>query len=274
MTAVLAPGIATLDVTDLARRQVGVVTRSQLHAVGVRDHRVRAQLDARRWQAVGPLVVVLHNGPLTAEQQRWAVVLNAGPNSALCGRTGAALDGLTGYDDGVIHVIVQRGERPPSLPGIDFSVHESRRYAPDRDIRPNRSPPRLRLERNLVSSVQQRLTVPRRLLDALRDAGRVRHRRLLRLAMDDVAGGALALSEIDFARFGRQHQLPVPIRQAVRNDPKGRRRYLDAVFTRPDGSQFAVEIDGGDPPDRRHLLGRLRTRERDRHRRSVPAPVP
>ncbi len=179
----------------------------------------------------------------------------------MCGRTAAAADGLAGWEDDVIHVLVRRGERPSPLPGLAIRVHESRRYEEARDRHPSRTPPRTRLERSLVDAavwsrsertacgllvagVQQRLTRAERLAGELQAAGRVRHHRLLLQVLHDVAGGAQALSELDFARFCRRHRLPEPERQVVRRDPDGRRRYLDAVLRRRDGVAVAVEIDG------------------------------
>jgi hypothetical protein len=60
----------------------------------------------------------------------------------------------------------------------------------------------------------------------------------------DLAGGSQALSEIDFIRFCRRRGLPAPIRQQVRVDSRGRRRYLDAWWRLPNGGQLWVEIDG------------------------------
>ena len=57
--------------------------------------------------------------------------------------------------------------------------------------------------------------------------------------------GAHALSEIDFARLCRRHRLPAPDQQAIRTEPSGRRRYLDAKWRRRDGRQLVAEVDGG-----------------------------
>lgn len=56
--------------------------------------------------------------------------------------------------------------------------------------------------------------------------------------------GAQALSEIDFIRLCRRAGLPAPVQQAVRIEPSGRRRYLDALWRRADGRLVAVEVDG------------------------------
>jgi hypothetical protein len=73
---------------------------------------------------------------------------------------------------------------------------------------------------------------------------KLRHHRALRLALHDIGQGAQALSEIDFVRLCRRYRLPPPEHQAVRVEPGGRRRYLDAEWLRRDGSPLAVEVDG------------------------------
>ncbi len=249
-----------MDLSELAEQQDDVATRDQLAGAGLSEGRLRAQLAARRWRAIGPIVVVLHNGPLTQEQQRWVAVLGSGPGAALCSRTAAALDGLAGWDDEHHHVLVQRGASPAPVPGVPRRVHESRRYVPDRDQHPLARPPRTRTARSVldaavwtrrprsacglvIAAVQQRLTTPDLILAELALTRRVRHRRLLVAVLEDVRGGAQALTEVDFGTFCARHCLPAPSRQAVRLDSQGRRRYLDAVLCGPAGS-IAVEIDG------------------------------
>ncbi|HEU5268237.1 MAG TPA: hypothetical protein VFU35_16125 [Jatrophihabitans sp.] len=96
----------------------------------------------------------------------------------------------------------------------------------------------------LAAAVQQRLTTAAALRAAIDAAPRVRHRALLWLAIADIEGGSEALSEIDFVRLCRRHGIPDPMRQAVRLDSYGRRRYLDASWRRADGRLVAVEVDG------------------------------
>jgi hypothetical protein len=122
-------------------------------------------------------------------------------------------------------------------------------------------PPRTRVERSAIDAagwspsartacglvsavVQQRLSTADRLLHVLEQAGSVRHRRALKLALADIAGGAHALTEIDFARLCRKYELGRVVHQAVRLDGSGKRRYLDAVVESPAGAQVACEIDG------------------------------
>lgn len=186
-------------------------------------------------------------------------MLEAGVGAALTSHTALRLHGL-GDDVDVVHVVVSKGTRVRTLPGV--KVHESRRFDPRRDIHPARLPPSVRVERATVDAaawtrhgraacgvmadaVRERLTTSPRLRAELLSAGKVRHRRLLEAVLHDIEGGSQAISEIDFVRLCRRARLPIPIRQAIRTDSNGRRRYLDALFQRQDGSVFAVEVDGG-----------------------------
>jgi hypothetical protein len=69
-------------------------------------------------------------------------------------------------------------------------------------------------------------------------AGKVRHRRRLTLFLADLAGGAEALSEVEFLRWCRRPAFPKP-RMNVRLDSAGQRQYLDAELVRPDGSSMS-----------------------------------
>lgn len=247
-------------VPDLLRRQCGVARIDQLMAAGMSRDAIKRQLAWERWQPIGSTVVANHNGPLTQEQQQFAAVLGAGTRAALCGRSAAACQGLTGWDDGLIHVLVEHGTTPPALP-LPVKIHESRRYVPTADQRPARTPPMVTFDRSVIdaaawtsrqrsacglviAAVQQRLTKPDRLLEQLDKVGRVRHRRLLRTVLRDVAGGAQALSEVDFGRLCQRYGLPAPVRQSVRVDGQGRRRYVDVEMRSRSGKSWLIEIDG------------------------------
>jgi hypothetical protein len=78
----------------------------------------------------------------------------------------------------------------------------------------------------------------------VRQLGVVRHDQLTALGVADHQGGAHAVSEIDFGRFCRRNGLPLPQRQVVRRDSRGRRRYLDATLVGRYGAVVRVEIDG------------------------------
>lgn len=249
-----------LRLKALADRQCAVARRDELYQAGVSRPVLDSMLESGRWRARGQIVVIFHNGPLTREQQIWAAVRNAGSPSAVAARTAAAGYGLTGWESECVEIVVPKGTLIPRGLGIDVKVHESRRFSAA-DLHPGRALPQVRVERALVDAavwsttprtacgvlaagVQQRLTTPDRLLTELAAAGAVRHRRVLARALVDIAGGAQAVSEIDFIRFCRRNRLPPPVMQECRRDSSGRRRYLDATFEAGDGRLVRVEIDG------------------------------
>ena len=244
----------------VGEHQAGVVRRSQLAALGMTSSEIEAMVAAGRWRAHGVIVVAMHNGPLSHEQQLWAAVLNAGPHAALAARTAAAAHGLVGWAAECIEVLVPRGSAVPAGLGLAVKIHESRRFTVD-DIHPGRALPQVRVERALIDAavwsarprtacgvvaagVQQRLSTPAKLRAELGRAGAVRYRRLLEAALLDIDGGAQAVSELDFLRFCRRNGFPRPELQEVRVDARGRRRYLDATFRDRDSRPFRVEIDG------------------------------
>jgi hypothetical protein len=234
-----------------------VVTRQQLLSSGLTDDRVRAQVDARRWRQLTPTLFVLHNGPMTLEQQWWAATLAVGP---LAGRSALQAWGITGWEPAGVEVLVRRGDHPSLPAGVPVVVHESRRFEPS-DVHPVREPRRVGVARAAVDAaswtkqpraacgllaavVQQRKAPARQLLAELHRAGAIRHRRVLRAVLHDIAGGAQALTEVDLGRLCRRYGLLVPERQVVRLDSEGRRRYLDARVSAPNGRSVLVEVDG------------------------------
>jgi hypothetical protein len=243
----------------LFREQDGIATRLQLRASGLTDDLIRAQLDALRWQSLNEVAICFHNGPLTVGQARWAVVLSAQDPAALCGLTVMAASGVTGFDTAAVHVLIVRGAKLLAVHGLEVVVHESRRFSQQDVI--GRLPPMTSLERAtidaavwspdsraaariVVAPIQQRKTTALRLLNELARTKRVRYRAGIAALLADLVGGAEALSEVEFLRWCRRHGFPVPDLQ-VRVDTLGRRRYLDAVFRRADGSLVYVEVDGG-----------------------------
>ena len=219
-----------------------------------------AKLDSGRWNRLNDRVICLHNGPPTRRQQLWAVLLSAPPVAALCGLTVLELERIYGFPAKAVHVLVPDGRRVLPVPGVDVVVHPCRQF-PDEAIRlfdDLRATPTSRAvvdaaawaadektaARLLVAGVQQLRIYPTLLKDEVLARKTLRRRRLLLLLCNDLEGGAQALSEVEFLAFCRRHGFPRP-RLQVRMDANGRRRYLDATFTRPDGSEFGVEIDGG-----------------------------
>ena len=125
-------------------------------------------------------------------------------------------------------------------------------------MHPARLPPRTRLARSLLDAaawsgsdnraramlaagVQQRLVRADQLMGALQRFPTLRRHALIAATLTDIAGGAQALSELDFARLTRRFGLPAPDRQVMRRDGNGRSRWLDAYW---DEARVAVEVDG------------------------------
>jgi hypothetical protein len=241
---------------QLAEEQDQVMERGQLLAGGLTRSHLLAQVAGGRWRQLTETVYVLHKGPLTERQQWWAAALAIGP---LAGRTALRAAGVRGWPSQQVEVIVARGATPSRPLGLDVKVHESRRLTAD-DVVVRASPPRLRLERSavdaaawtrdaraacglLASVVQQRLTTATRLQLALDQAGAVRHVKLMRAVLIDIEGGAHAMTEVDFGRLCRRYGL-VLVRQVVRRDGAGRKRYVDAEVSAPGGRSVFVEVDG------------------------------
>ena len=182
---------------DLLEAQAYVVARWQLTSVELA--KARREVAARRWQRIARCYVA-QNGPLTERQRQWVAVLNAGPRAALAGRSAAAAAGLTGWDDGPIHVIVPRGaSTPPRIEGV--KLRWTRGLV---DIHPAASLPRVRTATALVQAsgwmvsdraamgvlaagVQQRLVRPNDLRAAAAAMRELRRGRL-------VSGGATTCS--------------------------------------------------------------------------------
>ena len=255
----------------LVRRQHAIATRAQLTASGLTPDFVAAQVGGGRWRRLNERVISLHNGPPTRRQQIWAALLSASPMAAVAGLTVLEMHWLRGFAAKEVHLLTPKGSCVLDVPGVTVVAHQQRRM-PAADIKlfddlrttlPHRSlvdaaswtsDPQ-EASRLLVAGVQQLRLSPSLLRDRVLARKTLRHRRLLHLLCNDLEGGAQALSEVEFLAFCRRHGFPRPKLQ-VRMDSAGRRRYLDATFTRPDGSTFGVEIDGGI-----HL--QLKTKARD-----------
>jgi hypothetical protein len=224
---------------------------------GWRPADIRAQVRAGRWQRIGR-ALILHNGGPSADELRRAALTVLGPRAILTAFSALTEWGLDGWDREAIHVLVPRGARVTRPRELLLRVHYTDRWDPaamnqDRGLhRP--APAAVQAASTfsmpraacgiLAASVQQRLARPADLVAAVTTAPRVRHRASLLAAAHDIAGGAQALSEIDFTRLCRRARLPAPTRQAVRRDRAGRRRYLDAEWRLGDGRRVVAEVDG------------------------------
>lgn len=195
---------------------------------------------------------MVHMLPLS-ERGLWRASLNeTGRRSALDGVSALRANGLVGFDD-VNHISVPPGSRARSGPNV--IVHQLRSYRADDVItagiarmRPHVAAVRAamwaRSDRAaatiMAMAVQQRLTTPDRLLREALRVGRHQRRMLIVTIAHDIADGARALSELDFAKRCRERGLPPPTRQVVRRGRRGR-VYLDVYW---DEFRLVVEIEG------------------------------
>jgi hypothetical protein len=234
-----------------------VVSVRALLDVGWTSDSIRSQVRAHRWQRIGR-AVIRHNGEVTAAELRRVALIVLGPRAVLTAYTALEAWGLTGWQRDRIQVLVPRGARVVRPSELDMRVHYTdnwrtndmhlqrglHRAAPAAVLAAGTSPHPRTACGVLAAVVQQRLVRPEDLVREVVRASRVRHRAVLLAAAHDITQGAEALSEIDFARLCRRGGLPEPIRQAVRTDRYGRRRYVDAEWRLPSGRRLVVEVDG------------------------------
>ena len=136
---------------------------------------------------------------------------------------------IHGFECDAVHILVLKGGHVLPVDGVHMVVHQSRRLTADDVVRgpgPQLTPlTRTTVDaavwsedlwtayRIFVAPVQQRRARATELRHELLRAGMVRHRRKLIPFAHDLCGGAEALSEVEFLRFCRRHNLPRPVCQ-------------------------------------------------------------
>lgn len=244
---------------SLSRRQwrPTVADVRQLVADGWSRSQIRANVDANRWRRIGR-AIVLHNGEPSQRELGQVALVVLGPRAVLTSFTALDVWGLEGWERDPIHVLVPRGARVARPDGLPLRIHYTDHWRPE-TLHNGRGLHRAAYAAVLAAAsfarprpacgllaavVQQRLVRSTDLVDAITEAPRTRHRAHLLAAARDIAQGAEALSEIDFARLCRSGKLPEPRRQTRRVEPDGRRRYVDGEWIRRDGRRVVVEVDG------------------------------
>ncbi len=235
----------------LVTAQAGLARRDQLRELGVSRGHVTAQCAAGRWRLVTPTVVSVDNGRLDEEQRRWAAVLNAG-QAWIGGRAALMEHGLTGDRSRTsLDLLVPRGSRPTPMLGVHIHVTTRPPDAPGPRILPVTSVPRSTIDAAawetspraasglVVAVVQQRLASIESLAAELCAAGHVRHRTVVRDALDAASLGADSVSEEDVAALVRRAGLPTPRRQV-----RSRVGRHDLETELPDGRRLVIEVDG------------------------------
>ncbi|WP_433551302.1 endonuclease domain-containing protein [Micromonospora zamorensis] len=260
----------------LAFEQAGVLTTAQVSGL-LSEGTVRGRIRSGRWRSICRGILLTGNGRLNRDQQLWVAVLAAGPGAMLAGVTAATEAGVRGLRREPLHVLVPAARRaartslrrlPIDMPAV--LVHRTS-VLPD-SHRQLARPPRTTTARALVDAAgwavrvdeaqgvlaagcQQRRVLPEELQAVLDVLPRAPRRHLIQQAVDDIAGGAQALSEIDFLRLCRRHRLPVPDLQEHRVDAAGRNRWLDAYWRQ---WRVQVEIDGAHHMDARQWADDMR----------------
>ena len=255
-----------LDIVDF---QAGVLTRTQALRIGVSPDALRARLRAGHWQRLQRGVYATFTGEPGWEAQLWAALRRAGPDAVLSHYTAAELAQITTERGSAIHVTVPRRQHLTPIPGV--VLHRSSRIEQARHI--GTLPPRTRIEETTVDLTQcsrtlddalawlarscgARLTTPDLLREAMDSRARLRWRRELAVALDDVRDGAHSILELRYIRrVERPHRLPHAKRQ-VRTVSGGRTGYRDALYA---DFGVAVETDG-------RVAHALEERWRDHHR--------
>jgi very-short-patch-repair endonuclease len=259
----------------LAFEQAGVLTSDQATRLLGRGT-VRGLVRSGRWRSLCRGVLLTGNGRLSRDQQLWAAVLASGAGAVLAGATAAAEAGVRGLRQEPLHVLIPAARHasitlrhlPLDMPAV--LVHRSA-ILPESHLQIGR-PIRTTVARAvadaagwarsadeartvLAASCQQRRTTAGEIRAVVTALPKLRRRPLILRTLDDIEGGAQALSELDFVALCRRHRLPPPDLQQRRTDATGRVRYLDAYWR---AWRLHVEIDGAHHMDVRHWAADLR----------------
>jgi predicted transcriptional regulator of viral defense system len=255
-----------LDIVDF---QAGVVSRTQALRIGVSADAVRSRLRAGHWQRLQRGVYATFTGEPGWEARLWAALRRAGPDAVLSHHTAAELARITDQRSSAIHVTVPRQQHLTPIPGV--VLHRSGRIELARHI--GTLPPRTGIEETTLDLTQcsptlddalawlaracgAQLTTAPLLRVAMDSRVRVRWRRELALALDDIGDGAHSILELRYIRrVERPHRLPRAQRQA-RAVSGGLTRYRDALYA---DFGVVVETDG-------RVAHPLEERWRDHHR--------
>jgi hypothetical protein len=253
--------------TQLAEAQAGVVSREQVHLLGVSDAVTARLLREGRWRLVAHGIYHAATSQPTWDGLAWAGVLIGGDAARLGPQASGFLHRLVDDAPRPVDVLVPVGRS--ARVGGDW--HFSRERPGARSARSMGAPPRLTVEDTVLDlsttaseadlialvtqAVQSRRTTPRRLLKAVNERSRCKHRRLLADILGDVAAGAESPLEVRFLHdVERPHGLPRGNRQQLRH---GLPYTSDVGY---DDYQVLVELDGRTGHEG---VGRFRDMNRD-----------
>jgi very-short-patch-repair endonuclease len=232
----------------------GLITYREALQRGISPQAIRRHLERGRWRRIHRGIYATFIGPLRRMAVLWAALLAAGPGAVLSHETAAEVIGLSDSASDRLHVTIPADRRVVRPSGV--RVHLSRRLEVARD--PGSSLPRTRVDDTVLDlaaaaatldaaiewmavACERRRTTAARLTAAMRLRARVRWRRELEEALDDIAGGCRSLLEIRYLRdVERAHGLPAGKRQA-RQVRLGGNIYDDVNYVE---YGTVVELDG------------------------------
>jgi very-short-patch-repair endonuclease len=243
---------------ELARHQGGVLSRRQLHELGV-TRRSQERL-VREWRRVARGLYLV--GPAAGEvpwlARVWAGVVLGGPRARAGLHTAAVLDGLASLDErpgrvgrGPDEIVVLVTGRAGPHPGFVFVRERPGVRLPS----PFREPPRTRIEDTvldlcasgdpasvvmwLTRACQRRLTSPKRLRERASQRPALRGRGLVLEILNDVQEGATSnLEHRALHEVFRPHGLP---RVRLQHRTGSRNRVADAAVAE---YGVLIELDG------------------------------
>lgn len=241
----------------LGSAQAGLLSHRQLRGLGVSAGEVRHHVEVGRWARRTREVVSTTTGPLSREQRLWLGVLHGGPSAMIGGLSATEHHGMERWTRDEITVLVGN---PMSFEPVEgYTFFRTRRpyntLIASGELPVCRVEPAVLLfasrEANLrtalgavTATVQQRLTTADRLREWVKVLAPLRRAGQIRQLLDDIAGGAQSLAEIDVRRACRDHGLRPPRSQTARFDRAGSKRYTDCEWTLPDGTVVVLEVDG------------------------------
>jgi len=252
MTRELAPKLR-----KQARYQQGIVGRGQVIGAGLSRAGVRRRIQSGDWQQLGRGVYATFTGKPTREAALWTAILRAGPGAFLSHETAAELHGFAGQPGKEIHITVPAHRRPGQhghIPGV--IIHRSRTVMPEPQA--HWRLPRTGVEETILDlinaartfdeayawicrAVGRRVTVPALIREALARRSRIRWRRWITQALDDVAQGINSPLERYYVHgVERAHGLPAAERQSRRRGGSGS-MYVDNLYGK---HALCVELDG------------------------------
>jgi len=241
------------EISTLAQRQAGAISRQQLLDAGLNPQLIIRRLERGRWQQLFRGVYAVFSGLPPRETWLWAAILSAGQGAVLSHQTAAELHGLLDSPADAIHVTVPSTRRV-AIRGL--IIRTSGRAAQARQ--PNRAPPRTSVEETVLDLVQlapgfddacawitkacaKRLTTEEKLRAALAMRKKMRWRAELDDVLAAAGRGIHSALEYRYLRdVERAHGLPRS-RHQVRVVIEGKVVYRDAYY---DEYQLAVELDG------------------------------